>query len=198
MGTATIVLDTAFEVIFIVLFAAMLIANFVTIIKFKVYQNASSTFILVLLAINDFIRLITATIIYNGNEKYTGDETLSRLSHDVPSVLFDCVTISILLQFAMTYDVLSNPKRMLKQLKQDFYKKLQIIFVSTYMLLLIFDLICLAVDQKTGYTKHTWSTFSDLLLTLLDTAVWAAYICLFIMYLVLFKKREGALDSFKK
>jgi hypothetical protein len=109
MATVTKVFDTVFEVLFIVLFAAMLIINFVVIFKFKVYSNASSTFILVLLVIIDLFRLITASIIYDGNEKYTGDETLSRLSHDVPSALFDCVTISLLLQFAMTYDVLSDP-----------------------------------------------------------------------------------------
>ena len=97
MATAVKVLDDSFEVIFIVLFAAMLSVNIYVMIKFKVYENASSTFILVLLAIIDFFRLITVSFTYNGNEKYTGSETLNRLSHDVPSVLFDCVTISILL-----------------------------------------------------------------------------------------------------
>ena len=89
----------------------MLIANIAVLVKYKVYQNASSTFIIILLSIIDVFRIGTMSATYSHNFKYTRSEFLNRLSHDIPSMLFDCVTIAILLQFALTYDVLENPQR---------------------------------------------------------------------------------------
>ena len=83
----------------ILVFFMLLIVNFVVTIKYKIYENHSSLFITVSLMLLDALRCVTfiGTLFYE--EKVLSSELIIRLGHDLPSFLFDCVTIALLFQF---------------------------------------------------------------------------------------------------
>jgi hypothetical protein len=78
------------------------------------------------------------------------------------------------------------------------YTKLQVILGLIYALLLTFDAISLVLDAKDGFQgSNTYMKISEILLMAMSTLICIGYIVLFVMYLRLFKKSKGALDSLK-
>ena len=117
-------MEDVLQIFFIVVFGIMLVLNVAVIFKYKVYENSSSLFIIILLAIIDIFRIATMSVNKSENQSINNSEFWNRIGHDTPSMLFDCVTIAILLQFAFTYDVLANPQRALIAVENNVYKKL--------------------------------------------------------------------------
>ena len=98
-------------IIFIVVFFLLMVLNLVVTIKYKIYENSSSLFITISLMLLDLMRCLTFVAAFFFEKFVLSSELAIRLGHDIPSFLFDCVTIALLFQFVQTYDVLSNHER---------------------------------------------------------------------------------------
>ena len=100
-------------IIVMVLYSGILLINLFVVFKFKIYKNTSSMFIVTCLILLALIRLTTVALTYGSVDWFLNSQVLNRLTHDVPGFLFDCVTIALLLQFTLTYDVLADTQRAL-------------------------------------------------------------------------------------
>lgn len=96
------------EIVFMAVFAVLLIISIFSTFKYRLYKDGSSLFIMVSLMLLDLMRLSCCAIAYYFTAFFFGSELLIRLEHDIPSFLFDCVTIPLLFQFMTTYDVLTD------------------------------------------------------------------------------------------
>ena len=84
------------EILFIAVFALLFIMNLVIMIKYKIYENSSSMFIVVSLMLLDIMRVTTFVGTFFYTSYFFNSELLIRLGHDIPSFMFDCVTIALL------------------------------------------------------------------------------------------------------
>ena len=190
-------ISVVLEVIFILVFFMLLIVNFVVTIKYKIYENHSSLFITVSLMLLDALRCVTfiGTLFYE--KKVLSSELIIRLGHDLPSFLFDCVTIALLFQFVQTYDVLSNHERAFENHSKRVYIIVEYTIVAVYVLFIVFDIVALAVDSLNQFQHPTLSEISEGLLCGMVTVIWIMYIALFAKFLHLFSRNKGAYDTIK-
>lgn len=97
-----------FEIVFTAVFIGLLCTNLVVTIKYKIAKNKSSLFIISNLMLLDLIRSVTFIFALIYTAYFFTHELCLRLAHDLPTFLFDCVTISVLFMFMETLDTLEQ------------------------------------------------------------------------------------------
>ena len=183
----------------ILVFFTLFAVNFIVTIRYRIYENRSSIFITSSLMLLDLARMLTFLAILFYTDKLLSSEILIRLDHDIPSFLFDCVTLALIFQFIQTYEILANPEQGFQNMQTSFYVRIEYAMLLVYAFLIVFDLISLGVDFAHRFeTGHkTLSDISEFLLCLMVTAIWLIYVIMFARFLNLFKQSKGALDSIK-
>jgi len=180
-------------------FALLFAMNMGVTIKYKIYGNSSSLFIVVSLMLLDILRVSSFIGAFFFTTYFFNSELLIRLGHDVPSFMFDCVTIALLFQFIQTYDVLSNHERAFVNLQKRVYITIEYVFVAVYVCFMIMDIVSLCIDASQHFTgSNKLSSISELLLCIMVTVIWLMYIVLFLKFLILFRRSEGAFDHIRK
>lgn len=97
-----------FELVFAAVFAVLLLMNVVVTFKFKISKDKSSLFIICSLMLLDLIRTATFVFALMYTTYFFTHEMCLRLAHDLPTFLFDCVTISLLFLFMETFETLDQ------------------------------------------------------------------------------------------
>ena len=125
-------------------------SNIVIVIKLKVYKNFTSMSIMVCLTVVQVLRLLTY-ILRVTTDKYSHEQWLwYRITTDFANYLLGIVALVLLAQWHQTYDVLSNPRRAVQTMEKNWAKVAQIAMITTYTVLIIFD-ICVVIDDKSKY-----------------------------------------------
>jgi hypothetical protein len=181
------------EIAYLFLYTCLMISNLIIILKCRVYKNWSSLFILGALTLVCFVRIGSLLFQSLYESDYRHDEIMGRLTHDIPFFLFDCVTISLLLQWVQTYQVLIDPQRAIKSIVNNTYPKVQITITLVYLVLIGLDAALVTYDSKFDFTKekvHTASTTIEIVLASATTVVLVCYMGLFCLFLARFRRVE--------
>lgn len=177
------------EILFIAVFSVLCFTNLGVMLKYKIYTNSSSLFIVVSLMLLDIFRVVTFVGTFFYTTFFFNSELLIRLGHDIPSFMFDCVTIALLFQFIQTYDVLSNHERAFANLQKRVYVRLEYAIVAVYVGFMVLDIVSLSIDASQNFTgSNELSSISELLICIMVTVIWLMYIALFVKFLALFKR----------
>ena len=71
--------------------------------------------------------------------------------------------------------------------------------VAVYVFFMIIDIVSLSIDASQDFTgKNALSSVSELLLCIMVTVIWFMYIALFVKFLALFRRSQGAFDHIRK
>jgi hypothetical protein len=124
----------------------LLVINVLVTIKYRIYENRSSLFITISLILLDIARMVTFLVVLLFAQYFLNSEVCIRLGHDIPSFLFDCVTIALIFQFIQTYEFLSDHQQAFQNMETQYYIRVEYTIVAIYVVLLIFDFISLGVD----------------------------------------------------
>ena len=141
----------ATEVIFCVLFSALVSANSAIFFMCKIYKNISSFVILALLTLLNASRMVQLLIRLVNDEWQYDEYEFNRLCTDVSTYLFGLVCVILLFQWHQTYRVLANPLQALNYMQNKQSVVYPLIFTIVYSLFFIIDVIFVVVDAQNKY-----------------------------------------------
>ena len=185
------------------LLVLVITANFVVILKLKVYQNFNSMCIMLCLTVILMLRLVTY-LLRVIMDKYSHEQWVwYRISTDIVNYLLGTVAIVLLMQWHQTYTVLSNPLRALKTMEKNWAKVAQIALIVTYTVFMVFDIGVVIVDSQSDESEK-----SSFVLSAYKTLIWLqsslslliliGYVVLFVFFLLLMRKDRSRFGSLHK
>ena len=124
--------------------AFMIIANIMVTFKCEIYENCSSMFLMIILELNLFVKLMD--LVYQILDKNLVITLEARLSKDIPSYLFSVICIVLLFQWSQTYVVLRNPKNADRTLQKNYEYKIQVVLIILYGAFLVTDVVVTILD----------------------------------------------------
>lgn len=130
--------------IFMAVFSILLGLNLGVGIKYKLFTDASSWHIAGGLLLLDLVRVTTVILGLVLTSKFYKHEYIIRLAHDIPSFLFDCVSVALLFMFMQTYQVLQDANKAVENMKA--HKKNEFTAILVLIAVLLIDVICLTID----------------------------------------------------
>lgn len=176
--------------------------------RYKIAKDKSSLFIMSNLMLLDLIRVCTFTFALLYTAYFFTHEICLRLGHDLPTFLFDCVTISVLFLFMETYDTLEETlKEQMESTRESqlfeenkpkkSYTKVQHFIIGGFTAIILLDVGSLIFASVSQYYGTTLSSVTEGAICLCETVIFAAYIQLFCRFLGLFRRGQGAFDQVK-
>lgn len=189
LTSGTLTLSKFVELVLMFTFFCLLVLNIVAMFKWA--KDRNSMFIMVSLFLLDILRLITFYAAYFYTTYFFGSELLIRLGHDLPSCVFDCMTIALFFQFMWTYDVLDDHNKAVQKMERNFYKRFEGTMFFVYGGLVVFDIVSLAIAERNQFQGQVQlSNTAEMLLCAMDSVVLLMYLVLFCQFRLLFRRLQ--------
>ena len=174
----------------------MIIANIMVTLKCEIYDNCSSMFLMVILELLLFVKLMDLT--YQIRDETDGLTLEARISRDIPSYLFSIICIVLLFQWSQTYIVLARPKNAGTILQKNYEYKIQVALIILYSIFLVADLVVSIMDYSQEYDEDRLVYLDKVFLVIFNiqnilTAL--LYILLYVLFRLLIRDRASQLPE---